>query len=65
MTVNGRIDRDGDEDLFRISAEAGASLLFQVDAEKYGSLLDSSLTLLDARARSWLPTMMPSGRVEH
>ena len=51
LTVNGRIDRDGDEDLFRISVEAGASLLFQVDAEKYGSLLDSSLSLLDVAGK--------------
>ena len=51
LTVNGRIDRDGDEDLFRVSAEAGASLVFQVDAEKYGSILDSSLTLLDTAGK--------------
>ena len=51
LTVNGRIGRDGDEDLFRISAEAGASLAFQVDAEKYGSVLDSSLTLLDTTGK--------------
>jgi len=25
VTVNGRMDRDGDEDLFRISVGAGAS----------------------------------------
>ena len=48
LTVNGRMDRDGDEDLFRVSVEAGAWLLLQVDAEKYGSLLDSSVTLLDS-----------------
>jgi Bacterial pre-peptidase C-terminal domain len=52
LTVNGRMDRDGDEDLFRISAEAGASLLFQVDAEKYGSVFDSSLTLLDVAGKA-------------
>jgi len=51
LTVNGRIDRDGDEDLFRISAEAGASLVFRVDAEKYGSVIDSSLTLLDTAGK--------------
>ncbi len=45
------MDRDGDEDLFRISAEAGASLVFQVDAEKYGSVLDSSLALLDTAGK--------------
>ena len=49
--ISTAMDRDGDEDLFRISAEAGASLLFQVDAEKYGSLLDSSLALLDAQGK--------------
>jgi len=52
LTVNGRMDHDGDEDLFRISVEAGVSLLFQVDAEKYGSVLDSSLTLLDAAGKA-------------
>ena len=52
VTVNGRIDRDGDEDLFRVSVEAGSSLLIQVDAEKYGSVLDSSLTLLDVAGKA-------------
>jgi hypothetical protein len=51
VTVNGRMDRDGDEDLFRISVEAGVSLQFRVDAEKYGSVLDSSLSLLDAAGK--------------
>jgi pre-peptidase len=51
LTVNGRIDPDGDEDLFKINAEADTSLVFQVDAEKYGSVLDSSLTLLDAAGK--------------
>jgi hypothetical protein len=65
VTVNGRMDRDGDEDVFRVSVEAGASLLFQVDAEKYGSLLDSSFPCWTDGARFWLPTMMPSGWGAH
>jgi hypothetical protein len=51
LTINGRMDRDGDEDLFRVSVEAGTAWLFQLDAEKYGSLLDSSLTLLDSSGK--------------
>jgi Bacterial pre-peptidase C-terminal domain len=51
VTVNGRIDRDGDEDWFRISVAAGTSLVVSVDAEKYGSVFDSFLTLLDAKGK--------------
>jgi Bacterial pre-peptidase C-terminal domain len=51
VTVNGRIDQDGDEDWFRISVEAGTSLVVSVDAEKYGSVVDSFLTLLDAKGK--------------
>jgi hypothetical protein len=51
LTVNGRVDRDGDEDVFRVVAEAGSALMFQVDAEKFGSVLDASLTLLDANGK--------------
>ncbi|HEY2931131.1 MAG TPA: hypothetical protein VGK99_05245 [Acidobacteriota bacterium] len=50
-TVNGRIDRNGDEDWYRISAETGQALTFIIDAEKYGSVLDSQLTLLDTGGR--------------
>lgn len=51
VTINGRIERDGDQDWYRFSVEAGQSLAFIIDAEKYGSLLDSNLTLFDAAGK--------------
>ncbi|HEV8130613.1 MAG TPA: PPC domain-containing protein [Acidobacteriota bacterium] len=51
-TVNGRIDKDGDEDWYKVSVEAGESLTFIIDAEKYGSALDSQLTLVDAKGKT-------------
>jgi len=51
-TVNGRIDRDGDEDWYRVSVEAGQALTLFIDAEKYGSILDSQLTLLDGAGKT-------------
>lgn len=52
VTVNGRLDLDGDEDWFRISLEAESTLSFSVDAEKYGSPFDSVLTLRDAQGKA-------------
>lgn len=51
-TVNGRIDRDGEEDWYRFSVEAGRSLAFSIDAEKYGSSLDAQLVVKDASGKT-------------
>lgn len=51
VTINGLIDRDGDEDWFRLSTGAGTSWIFNVDAERYGSMFDSFLTLLDEKGK--------------
>ncbi|MEW5975814.1 MAG: PPC domain-containing protein [Acidobacteriota bacterium] len=45
VTVNGRLDRSGDEDWFHVSGKAGMKLALEVDAEKIGSVLDSNLTV--------------------
>jgi len=46
MTVNGRIDHPGDEDVYKI--EGGGRLVAEVHARRLGSPLDSILTLFDA-----------------
>ncbi len=46
MIINGRIDHPGDEDVFRI--EGGGTLVAEVNARRYGSPLDSVLTVTDA-----------------
>ncbi len=51
VVVNGVVDRNGDEDWFRLSVGAGTSWLFNVDAEKYGSMFDSFLTLLNEQEK--------------
>jgi hypothetical protein len=48
MIVNGRIDRAGDEDVFRFEGKAGAEIVAEVFARRLGSPLDSTLTLTDA-----------------
>jgi hypothetical protein len=46
MTINGRIDHPGDEDVYRI--DGGGRLVAEVHARRLGSPLDSMLTLTDA-----------------
>jgi hypothetical protein len=46
--VNGRIDRPGDIDVFRIDARAGDELVAEVTARRLGSPLDSLLRLTNA-----------------
>jgi hypothetical protein len=48
VTLNGRIDQPGDVDLWRISAEAGKTLLLEVDAARLGTPLDSVLSVLSS-----------------
>ncbi len=53
VTVNGRIRGEsgpgGDEDYFRFRARKGQKLAFEVEAQRLGSLLDSTIEVLDAR----------------
>jgi len=46
MVFNGRIDKPGDIDLFRFSAEAGKTLLLEVQSSRLGTPLDSILSVL-------------------
>jgi hypothetical protein len=48
MIVNGRIDRPGDEDVFRFEGRAGQEVIAEVNARRLESPLDSVLELLDA-----------------
>ncbi len=47
LVVNGRIDRPGDRDVFRIEGRAGDELVAEVRARRLGSPLDSLLRLTD------------------
>lgn len=49
--VNGRMERTGDEDVFRFAGRAGDSLVAEVLARRLGSPLDSVLTLSDGNGR--------------
>jgi len=46
--VNGRIDRDGDNDYFRFAAQAGQVLAIETQARRLGSPVDTILYLLNA-----------------
>jgi hypothetical protein len=48
-TVRGRIESAEDVDVFSFTARPGQTLVAEVSAARYGSLLDSLLTLYDAR----------------
>ena len=49
VTVNGRIDRPGDWDVFSIQGRAGQEIVAEVLARRLGSPLDSVLKLTDAK----------------
>ncbi|MBN2024665.1 MAG: PPC domain-containing protein [Pirellulales bacterium] len=51
MIVNGRIDRPGDGDVFRIQGRAGGRVFAEVLARRLGSPVDSTLALTDAQGR--------------
>ncbi len=46
--INGSIDKRGDADHFRIKGRGNRPMVFEVFARRYGSPLDSNLTLFDA-----------------
>jgi hypothetical protein len=48
MVFNGRIDKPGDIDLFHFSAEAGKTLLVEVQSSRLGTELDSVLSVLSS-----------------
>ncbi len=48
MIVNGRMDRPGDWDVFRVEGRAGEQVVVEVDARRLNSPLDSVLELTDA-----------------
>jgi len=48
IVFNGRIDKPGDIDLFRFSAEAGKTLLLEVQSSRLGTELDSVLSVLSS-----------------
>lgn len=50
--VNGRMERAGDEDVFRFSGRAGDAIVAEVVARRLGSPLDSTLTLSDENGRT-------------
>jgi hypothetical protein len=49
VTVNGRIDRPDDRDVFQFTGRAGEKIVAEVKARRLNSPLDSVLTLTDAR----------------
>jgi hypothetical protein len=49
--INGRLDRPGDADVYRIEGKAGESLVAEVYARRLNSPLDSRLELTDAQGR--------------
>lgn len=48
IVFNGRIDQPGDIDQFRFSADAGKTLVIEVESSRLGTELDSVLTVLSA-----------------
>jgi hypothetical protein len=51
MIVNGRINRPGDQDIFRFLGKAGEEIVAEVMARRLDSPLDSVLRLTDARGK--------------
>jgi len=51
LIVNGRIDKSGDNDVFRFEGRAGSEIVAQVYARRLNSPLDSTLKLTDSSGR--------------
>ena len=51
VTVNGRIDKPGAENRYRFHAAKGDQIVFEVNARRLGSNLDSYLEILDAKGQ--------------
>ena len=54
VTVNGRIDKPGDADVFAVRASKGQSLVVEVLARRLGSPVDSFLRITDEKGREIL-----------
>ncbi len=50
-TANGRIAQPGQADVWRFAAKKGQRLIVEVHARRLGSLLDSTIEILDARGQ--------------
>ena len=62
--VRGGIDPSKDVDLFRLEGKARQQLTIEIFAARYGSALDSILTLYDSALASSLPAMTsPAARI--
>jgi len=51
VTINARLERDGDYDFYRFEAKAGERWIFDLRSARNGNGLDAALILLDARGR--------------
>ncbi len=51
VTVNGRIEKPGAENRYRFHASRGDQLVFEVNARRLGSELDSYIEILDAKGQ--------------
>jgi hypothetical protein len=49
ISIDGRLDKSGDVDSFRVSLQAGQTLIASVDAYTLGSPVDAVLRLVDSR----------------
>ncbi|HEV3344594.1 MAG TPA: hypothetical protein VG125_29730 [Pirellulales bacterium] len=54
VTMNGRVDRAGDRDVFRFHATAGSKLALRVAAQQLGSPLDAVVTITDGSGKELL-----------
>lgn len=59
--VNGRINKPGDVDVFKLAAPPGASVMIEVTARRLGSPLDSVVRVMDAAGKvlAWNDDAMP------
>lgn len=51
IVVDGKIEKPGDEDMFKFEGKAGAEIIAEIFARRLGSPLDSVLTLADASGK--------------
>ncbi len=51
VTINGRLNVDGDFDFYRFRAESGQTWIFDLRAARNGNGLDAALILLDSEGR--------------
>jgi hypothetical protein len=51
VVINGRIDKTGDRDVFRIKPEAAGNLAFDLYGRRIGSRIDSFVRIMDATGK--------------